>query len=82
MTDDVWIASNAGQRVIQDGYPLYDARVAYEWRLDNEDYVVFSLTGKNLADEEYIEQELPLGFGGFRGWGPPRQIAFEVVWNH
>ena len=82
VTDDVWIASNAGQRVIQDGYPLYDARIAYEWRLANEDYVVFALTGKNLADEEYIEQELPLGFGGFRGWGPPRQIALEVLWNH
>jgi iron complex outermembrane receptor protein len=82
VTDDVWIASNAGQRVIQDGYPLYDARIAYEWRLANEDFVLFSLVGKNLADEEYIEQELPLGFGGFRGWGPPRQIAFEVLWNH
>jgi iron complex outermembrane recepter protein len=82
VTDDVWIASNAGQRVIQDGYPLYDARIAYEWRLANEDLLVFSLTGKNLADEEYIEQELPLGFGGFRGWGPPRQIAAEIVWSH
>jgi iron complex outermembrane receptor protein len=81
VTDDVWIASNAGQRVIQDGYPLYDARIAYEWRVANEDIVRISLFGKNLADEEYIEQELPLGFGGFRGWGPPRQIALELLWS-
>jgi iron complex outermembrane receptor protein len=82
VTDDVWIANNAGQRVIQDGYPLYEARVAYEWRLANEDLLTISVFGKNLADEEYIEQELPLGFGGFRGWGPPRQIAAEIVWSH
>jgi iron complex outermembrane recepter protein len=80
VTDDVWIASNAGQRVIQKGYPLYDARLAYEWRATENDLVRISVVGKNLADKKYIEQELPLGFGGFRGWGPPRQIAAEVVW--
>jgi iron complex outermembrane recepter protein len=81
VTDDVWISGAPPERIIQDGYALLDARVAYEWQLANNDLVRVALVGKNLTDTEYREQELPLGFGGFRGWGPPRQIAAEIVWS-
>ena len=54
-----------------------------DWQLNNGDSLMLSVIGKNLNDKEYKQQELPLGeFGGFRGWGPPRQIAAELMWRH
>ena len=48
--------------------------------------ITFSLTGKNLLDKNYIEQELPLGNGGMT-WGAevlipklqPRMNSWSVV---
>ena len=83
VTDDVWIAGTPGAEVIEEGYTLWDARVAYDWQLANNDIIRFAVIGKNLGDEEYKEQELPLGAtGGFRGWGAPRQYAAEISWMH
>jgi outer membrane receptor protein involved in Fe transport len=83
VTDDVQIASLVGVPIIEEGYTLWDARIAYAWNLGNGDILMFEVFGKNLNDEEYREQELPLGIGGgFRGWGPPRQIAAALTWTH
>ena len=77
------IAGGVGNEIIQNGYTLVDARIAYDWQLNNGDSLMLSVIGKNLNDKEYKQQELPLGeFGGFRGWGPPRQIAAELMWRH
>jgi iron complex outermembrane recepter protein len=68
--------------VVQKAYVLVDARVSYEWSLANEDTLRLSLFGKNLTDKEYKEQVLLLGVdGGFQGWGPPRQVALELVYS-
>jgi iron complex outermembrane receptor protein len=67
----------------EDGYTLIDARLSYTWALQEENNLVLSVIGKNLTDEEYREQALPLGFnGGFQGWAPPMTWAVEVVLNH
>lgn len=79
-------------RTYEDGYRLIDARVAYEYPLENDSYLTLSLYGKNLGDEEYREQVLFLGGGteilqsggpnsGFQGWGAPRTYALEVKYS-
>lgn len=85
-TDDIFLfalpnAANVPTAQFVKGYLLVDANVSYEWRRTDKDSITFSLTGKNLLDKDYVEQELPLGNGGFRGWGPPRQVAIEVLWR-
>jgi outer membrane receptor protein involved in Fe transport len=81
-TDDVFLSTNNGTPNFEKGYTLVDANVTYTWAQADGSQVVAALTGKNLTDEEYVEQELELGGGGFRGWGPPRQIALELSWRH
>ncbi|MBX3707525.1 MAG: TonB-dependent receptor [Pseudomonadales bacterium] len=69
--------------LVQKAYTLIDARVSYQWTLGNDDTLRLSLYGKNLTDKEYKEQILALGRdGGFQGWGPPRQVALELVYSH
>jgi iron complex outermembrane receptor protein len=65
----------------EDGYTLIDARASYDWEMSDGQVLRVSLFGKNLADKEYREQALPLGNGGFQGWGPPRTYALEVLWQ-
>ena len=74
----------ADQRLTEDGYGQLDARVAYEWVLNNGGILNVSVFGKNLTDEEFREQALFLGgFNtGFQGWGAPRTYAVELVYNH
>jgi iron complex outermembrane recepter protein len=81
--DDFIIAGSPPNNfIVQEGYTLIDARVAYQWNLANDDTLRLALYGKNLADKEYKEQILLLGVdGGFQGWGPPRQVALEVVYS-
>ncbi len=81
--DDFIIAgSPPNDFIVEDSYGLLDARVSYQWNLANDDYLRVSVYGKNLTDEEYKEQILLLGVdGGFQGWGPPRQVALEVVYS-
>lgn len=81
--DDFNIAGSPPNNfIVEDGYGLLDARVSYQWNLANEDFLRLSVYGKNLLDKEYREQILLLGVdGGFQGWGPPRQVALEVVYS-
>ena len=62
---------------------LVDIQISYRWNLDNNDVVKLAFYGKNITDEEYVEQELVLGEqGGFKGWGPPATYALELQWTH
>jgi iron complex outermembrane receptor protein len=61
----------------QDGYTLLDANLSYEFEVA-ERAVRVGFVGRNLTDKQYKEQELPLGPGGFRGWGPPRYLGGEL----
>ncbi len=82
-TDDVIIAADQnGDAFYEPDYKLWDARVAYEMALANEDELLFEVFGKNLTDEEYREQRLFLGNGLFQGWGPPRTWAVSVSYKH
>lgn len=71
----------ADQRLDEGGYDGLDARIAYEWTLNDGSTISASLFGKNLTDEEWREQALFLGgFNtGFQGWGAPRTYAFELA---
>lgn len=81
----------AAQRTFDGDYNLWDARVAYDLRM--EDAVLsISVFGKNLTDEEYREHALFLGNGtellptggpntGFQGWGAPRTYALEIRYS-
>jgi iron complex outermembrane receptor protein len=81
--DDFNIAGSPPNNfIVEDGYGLLDARMSFQWNLANEDYLRISVYGKNLLDKEYREQILLLGVdGGFQGWGPPRQVALELVYS-
>ena len=70
----------AEQRLYEGGYFGLDARVAYEWTLDNGNTLAISAFGKNLTDEEWREQALFLGGfrTGFQGWGAPQTYAVEL----
>jgi iron complex outermembrane receptor protein len=85
-TDFFWIIPRAidpntgaviNTPVPQSGYSLLDANISYEFQV-NEHSVRFGFVGRNLTDKQYKEQELPLGPGGFRGWGPPRYVGGEL----
>ncbi len=62
--------------VPQNGYTLLDANLSYEFQVQEHTLRV-GFVGHNLTDKQYKEQELPLGPGGFRGWGPPRYVGGE-----
>jgi iron complex outermembrane receptor protein len=84
---DDWVISGGATSAnpeYEDGYTLVDARVAYQHRVDQRDSLItVALVGKNLTDEEYREQTLPLGAdGGFQGWAPPLTWAVELTWDH
>lgn len=79
--DDFIIGAVGADPIFEKRYALFDARLNYQWTLRNDSVLDFSLVGKNLFDKTYREQILVLGAGGFQGWGPPRQIAFEVQWT-
>ncbi len=63
--------------VEQGGYTLVEANLGYEFQVA-ERSVRIGFVGKNLTDKQYKEQELPLGPGGFRTWGPPRYLGGEL----
>ncbi len=82
-TDDVAIARDQnGELFYVDGYTLFNARLAYEWALPNDDLLTFEATGKNLGDKTYQEQRLFLGNGLFQGWAPPRTWTLSVSYAH
>jgi len=73
----------ADQRLTENGYGQWDARIAYDWQLGDDDSITISLFGKNLTDTAFKEQALFLGGpnSGFQGWGAPRTFALEVQYN-
>ncbi len=73
----------ADQRLYEGGYFGLDARVGYEWTLDNGNTLSLSAFGKNLTDEEWREQALFLGGfrTGFQGWGAPQTYAVELLYQ-
>ena len=80
-TDDVFLSALNGKAHFEPGYTLVDANISYQWNMADDRSLQLTLTGKNLTDKKYVEQELALGSGGFRGWGPPRQIALEALFH-
>jgi len=89
--DDIILVGGAtsAAAVTQDGYTLIDARLAFQWNMQDNSLLRLSLIGKNLTDEEYLQEALPLAVpgltafaGGFQGWGPPRTIALELLYQH
>ncbi len=73
----------ADQRLYEGGYFGLDARVAYEWTLNNGNTLAISAFGKNLTDEKWREQALFLGGfrTGFQGWGAPQTYAVELSYS-
>jgi outer membrane receptor protein involved in Fe transport len=61
----------------QNSYSVWDANLSYELPV-REHKVRAGIVGRNLLNKKYKDQELPLGPGGFRGWGPPRYIGGEL----
>ncbi|MEO2177986.1 MAG: TonB-dependent receptor [bacterium] len=82
--DDMNIAGSPPNSFIVEGaYTLLDARVAYNWNLQNGSTFTISAYGKNLTEEDYKEQILLLGVdGGFQGWGAPRTYSLEFAYSH
>ncbi len=84
--------AGAAARTYDGDYELLDAAISYQMNLSNDAQLTFTLSGKNLTDEEYREQALFLGGGafilpsggpntGFQGWGAPRTYALEVRYS-
>jgi iron complex outermembrane receptor protein len=88
--------AGADSRTYDGEYSLLDARVQYDWTMDDGSIFSVALFGKNLTDEEYREQALFLGAipgftetlpsggpnTGFQGWGAPRTYAVEFTLTH
>lgn len=78
--DEFFIStSTVGSPVLQEAYDLLDATLAYELPMQNEGSMRLALVGRNLLNEEYLEQALPVA--GFQGWGPPRYVGLEIGLN-
>lgn len=78
--DEFFIStSTVGSPVLQEAYDLFDATLAYELPMQNEGSMRLALVGRNLLNEEYLEQALPVA--GFQGWGPPRYVGLEIGLN-
>jgi iron complex outermembrane receptor protein len=71
------------QKLIEGSNKLIDARIAYEWQLNNGSSVTVSLYGKNLSDTTYRESALFLGgfLTGFQSWAAPRTYALELTYS-
>jgi iron complex outermembrane recepter protein len=74
--------ATAAAVVTQKAYSLIDMRAAVQWNMGNGNLLRLSLIGKNLDDKEYITEALPLGNGGFEGWGTPRTWGLELLYQH
>ncbi len=72
-------AAISGTAQAEESYTLVDASVAYRWELGENTTWRIAFVGRNLTDQEYRENALPLvGQGGFQGWGPPRLLGVQV----
>jgi len=77
---DPLTGAQSGTPVPQNGYTLWDANLSYEFQVQ-EHTIRAGFVGRNLLNKEYKDQELPLGPGGFRGWGPPRYVGGELTFE-
>jgi len=70
----------ADQRIIQPDYGQLGASIGYDLLTESGAIWRFSAVGRNLTNEEYLENALFLGgpTSGFQSWGPPRTYAFQV----
>ncbi len=77
--DDIVIVPSflGGNDVGQKNYELFETTISYEWQIAERN-VRLAFVGRNLGDEQYLEQSLPLGAFGFQGWGPPRYLGAEL----
>jgi outer membrane receptor protein involved in Fe transport len=73
--------ATAAAVVTQKAYSLLDMRAALQWNMQDDHTMRLSLIGKNLNDKEYLTEALPLGNGGFEGWGSPRTWAVELLYQ-
>ena len=73
--------ATAAAVVTQKAYSLVDMRAALQWNMEDDHTLRLSLIGKNLNDKEYLTEALPLGNGGFEGWGSPRTWALELLYQ-
>jgi outer membrane receptor protein involved in Fe transport len=73
--------ATAAAAVTQKAYTLVDARAAITWNMEEGHLLRLSFIGKNLTDKEYLTEALPLGNGGFEGWGTPRTMAVELLYQ-
>ena len=73
--------ATAAAVVTQKAYSLVDMRAAFQWNMEDNHLLRLSLIGKNLNDKEYLTEALPLGNGGFEGWGTPRTWALELLYE-
>jgi len=70
----------ADQRIIQPDYGQLGASIGYDLLTESGAIWRFSAVGRNLTNEEYLENALFLGgpTSGFQSWGPPRTYGFQV----
>jgi outer membrane receptor protein involved in Fe transport len=73
--------ATAAAAVTQKAYSLVDMHAALQWNMQDNHTLRLSLIGKNLGDKEYITEALPLGNGGFEGWGSPRTWSLELLYQ-
>ena len=73
--------ATAAAVITQKAYTLVDMRAAVQWNMEDNHNLRLSLIGKNLDDKQYITEALPLGNGGFEGWGAPRTWALELQYQ-
>lgn len=87
-TNGEFVLVNTGggqdQKIVEGNNDNLDARIAYEWQMQNGDSLTLSAYGKNLTDEEWLQSALFLGGfrTGFQSWAAPRTYAFEVTYRH
>ena len=73
----------ADQRLYEGGYHNIDAAAGFSWDTANGSEVSLTLMGKNLTDEEWLDNALFLGgpTTGFQGWGYARTYAVELRYS-
>ncbi len=73
------IVPTLGVPVQEGGYHQFDVTAGFETTFRDVDMRI-EFIGRNLSDEEFREQALPLlGTGGFQGWAPPRTVAGQLT---
>lgn len=70
---------DAQNRISQESYSLYGARISYlydEWNLRA------TLFGRNIGDEEYATLRYASDFSDLENMAPPRQLGLQLDWRY